>query len=161
MIGQWGLKHVGVDILKHYCDSDKFCLFVGLLCGNWHTDFSFEVAFLLLNTVPLLQLVDICVKAALKAKSHKLDRYKYCMYQHPTPVMSYEIINKCHCYCISISVSKFSGWFISAVFSVCCNVPGLSWLLCMYLWLCLLSTNCTCAFTVLLHLFKCFVRDVH
>ena len=80
MMGQWGLKHVGVDILKHYCDHDKLCAFVGLPYGNWHTDFAFELAFLLLYTVPLVQLVDKCVKAALKAKSHKLYRYKYCMY---------------------------------------------------------------------------------
>jgi hypothetical protein len=32
----------------------------------WHTDFVFEVVFLLLSTVPILQLVDKCVKAALK-----------------------------------------------------------------------------------------------
>jgi hypothetical protein len=67
MMGQWGLKHVGVDVLKHYCDSDELCAFVGLLLGNWHTDFTFEVEFLLLRTVPLLQLVDKYVKAALKA----------------------------------------------------------------------------------------------
>jgi hypothetical protein len=32
--GQWGLKHVQVHVLWHYCDSDQVCAFVGLQCGN-------------------------------------------------------------------------------------------------------------------------------
>jgi hypothetical protein len=31
MMGQWGSKHVAVDVLKHYCDSNDVCAFVG-----WH-----------------------------------------------------------------------------------------------------------------------------
>ena len=30
MMGRWGPKHVTVDVLKHYCDSDELCAFVGL-----------------------------------------------------------------------------------------------------------------------------------
>jgi len=30
MMGQWGPKHVGVDVLKHYCNSNEMCAFVGL-----------------------------------------------------------------------------------------------------------------------------------
>ena len=30
MMGQQGLKHIGVDVLKHYCNSNELCAFVGL-----------------------------------------------------------------------------------------------------------------------------------
>jgi hypothetical protein len=34
MMGQWGPKHAGVDILKHCCNSDKSCAYVGLHCNK-------------------------------------------------------------------------------------------------------------------------------
>jgi len=34
MVGQLGPKHVGVDILKHKCDSDELCSSVGSHCNN-------------------------------------------------------------------------------------------------------------------------------
>ena len=34
VMGQRALKHVGVDVFYRYCDSDEFCKFVGLQCGN-------------------------------------------------------------------------------------------------------------------------------
>ena len=34
MMGQWGQKHVGVDILKHYCDSNEMYAFVSLQSNN-------------------------------------------------------------------------------------------------------------------------------
>jgi len=30
MRGRWGPKHVTVDVLQHYCDSDELCAFAGL-----------------------------------------------------------------------------------------------------------------------------------
>lgn len=42
MMAQWGQKHVGVDVLKHYCDSNKLCLFIDLHCNNILTVFSFQ-----------------------------------------------------------------------------------------------------------------------
>ena len=35
MMGQWGPKHVAVDVLQHYCNSNELCAFVGLQCGNF------------------------------------------------------------------------------------------------------------------------------
>jgi len=29
MMGQWGQKHVGVDVLRHYCNSNELYAFVG------------------------------------------------------------------------------------------------------------------------------------
>jgi hypothetical protein len=34
MIGQRGHKHVGVEVLKYYCDADKLFAFVDLQCGK-------------------------------------------------------------------------------------------------------------------------------
>jgi hypothetical protein len=34
MMDRWGKKHVAVCMLKHYCDSNEVCAFVGLRCGN-------------------------------------------------------------------------------------------------------------------------------
>jgi hypothetical protein len=34
MMGQWGLKHVGVDVLRH-CNSNKICALLGLHGKNW------------------------------------------------------------------------------------------------------------------------------
>jgi len=34
MTGQWGQKHVGVDVLKHYCNSNEVRAFVGLHCND-------------------------------------------------------------------------------------------------------------------------------
>jgi hypothetical protein len=42
--------------------------------------------------------------------------YKYCIYQHATPVTSYRK-KKFRCYCIISSASQSSVWFTSAVFS--------------------------------------------
>ena len=30
MLGHWGSKQIGVDVLQHYCNSNEFCAFVGL-----------------------------------------------------------------------------------------------------------------------------------
>ena len=35
MMGQSGPKHVGVDILKYYWNSNAVCGFVGLHCNNF------------------------------------------------------------------------------------------------------------------------------
>jgi len=35
MMDQWSPKHVGIDVLKHYCDFNEVCAFVGLHCSNW------------------------------------------------------------------------------------------------------------------------------
>ena len=35
MMGQWGPKHVGVDVLKHYCNCTEVWAFVGLHCNDW------------------------------------------------------------------------------------------------------------------------------
>jgi len=34
MMGQGGQKHVGVCVLKHHCESNKLCAFVGLHSNN-------------------------------------------------------------------------------------------------------------------------------
>jgi hypothetical protein len=35
MMGQRGLKHIGVDMFyKHDCNSNELCAFIGLCCGN-------------------------------------------------------------------------------------------------------------------------------
>jgi hypothetical protein len=34
MMGQWGPKLIGVNILKCYCNSNNVCAFVGLYCNN-------------------------------------------------------------------------------------------------------------------------------
>jgi len=33
-VGHWGQKHVEINVLYHYCDSDELCAFVDLHCGN-------------------------------------------------------------------------------------------------------------------------------
>jgi hypothetical protein len=35
MMGYWGPKHVGVDVVKHYCNWNELCVFVDLCCKNW------------------------------------------------------------------------------------------------------------------------------
>ena len=40
MIGQWGSKHAGFDVLCDYCDSDALCAFFGLHCGPVHSCFT-------------------------------------------------------------------------------------------------------------------------
>ena len=32
-MGQWDPKHVAVELLAYYCDSDELCAFVSLLYG--------------------------------------------------------------------------------------------------------------------------------
>lgn len=34
MMGHWATKYVAADVLKHECDSDELCAFVGFHCGN-------------------------------------------------------------------------------------------------------------------------------
>ena len=34
MLGRWGTKHVAVDMLKTFCDSDELCAFIALYCGK-------------------------------------------------------------------------------------------------------------------------------
>jgi hypothetical protein len=35
IMGQWGPEHEGIDVLKHYYDSNEPCTSVDLRYGNW------------------------------------------------------------------------------------------------------------------------------